>query len=138
MGKLSKNEIDFIKIYLSTLILLSIITLIYGTLYFVFGEKQKLFSDTYKTFFITIGIYSYVIEAAVTIMGILIVIKFLRKKLGFLYVSIPCGWFLKFVAPNIWVDIILDVFLLGICSYILFKIRKTNHTLTTRRLQPQD
>lgn len=126
MRNLSESERDFIKIYFLTLIAVSILELIYGGLYVIFGEQQKYFSDIYKGFIFNIALAYYVVEIALTIIGIFALIKFIRNKLSFLYIVVPCSWFLKFIVPNVWSYIILDVFLLGMCSYILFAIRKNN------------
>ena len=86
MSKLSESELDFIKIYFLTLIIISAITLIYGALYFIFGESQKSFLGTYKSFIITIGLVSYFIEIILTIMSVFALIKFTRKNSVFVYI----------------------------------------------------
>ena len=125
MGKIDDNDLDFVKLYFSATIVLYAILFIIGLLAVFIGDRQSLFSDTYKTFIVDIILVTQFLGIVYVIMSIFALIKFVRKKLGILYILVPSITIgSKLLPNNVWVVMIMIVIIIILSSYILYKLKK--------------
>ena len=137
MDKNDNNKDDFIKTYLSATIAIYTVTLIIWGLIVLFGERQRLFSNTYKASVTSVIYITQFLAMVYGIFSIYALIKFILNKSGFWYILIPSilivGKILGEVIPDsilpappfvIWIGMVFNVGMIFLSSYILFKLSK--------------